>query len=153
MKKKQFFVSAILCLPLLACQQDDKLSTASGQTVIVSPSDPHYIAINYWATWCVSCKREVKSMNQISKQFPSQLILLGVNFSGKRGKALQQAIDQLDIHYPVVVSDVATKWHLPVPQVLPATYLLSPSHRLIKTFYGEDTAVQLRNYLVAHASK
>jgi hypothetical protein len=91
-------------------------------------------------------------MNQLSKDYAKQLVVLGVNFDGEQGTKLQASIGKLNIHYPVVVSGLPVQWHLPMPDVLPTTYLLSAKHRIIKTFYGEKTAQELRAFLRKEAT-
>ncbi len=86
-------------------------------------------------------------MNKLYEQFGNQLLVLGVDFDGEKGNTLLSTIHKLDIHYPVIVSNIGKKWHLPEPEVLPTTYLLSPRNQIIKIFYGKKTAEQLKNWL------
>ena len=134
-------------LLLLSCDRAQRLETAEGQFLKVSVTDNRYIAVNYWAGWCTSCKEEVHSMNKLSQQLGSQLLILGVNFDRKKGSALLSAIHKLNIRYPVIVSNIGGWWHLPEPEILPTTYLLSPNHQVLKVFYGKKTADQLKHWL------
>jgi thiol-disulfide isomerase/thioredoxin len=126
---------------------NDSIQTADGKLFPLVNGDKRYIAVNYWASWCSSCSREISALNQLSIARKDQVIILGVNFDRQQGPALRSDIEKFQIHYPVVVSDLPEKWGLPEPDVLPTTYLLTPEHRLIKTFYGEKTAQDLDEFL------
>lgn len=152
MKKTVALIVLALCLALVSCGHSEKLTTAKGQELVILANEQRYIAVSYWAVWCTSCKKEVAAMNELKQQFARRLIVLGVDFDGKRGKQLLESMHKLNILYPVVVSDIATQWHLPMPQVLPTTYLLSPKHQIVKTFYGENTAEELKKWLASQLS-
>ena len=147
MRMLRYFFTAMLCFLFLGCDRSEKLTTADGKSLKLTESDKRYRVINYWASWCTSCKQEVISMNKLYQQFGNQLLILGVDFDGEKGNTLLSAIHKLDIHYPVIVSNIAEKWHLPEPEVLPTTYLLSPTHQIIQVFYGKKAAGQLKQWL------
>lgn len=140
---------AVLTVLLVGCDHSVRLKTAKGDRVVLTSHDKRYIAVSYWATWCESCKHEVVAMNEISQRYRNRLWVLGVNFDNQQGKQLATAIKDLNIHYPVIVSGLPVQWNLPEPEVLPTTYLLSANHKIIKTFYGERTAQELRDWLEA----
>ena len=150
MKISWFALAALACSLLVGCQGSEKLELADGTKLLISKVKQPYVAVSFWASWCTSCREEVESMNQLSSRFNKNLLVLGVNFDEEKGKKLIHAIHDLKIAYPVVVSDITTKWGLITPEVLPTTYLLKPNHQIIKTFYGENTAQQLTAWMLAH---
>ncbi len=81
--------------------QKVSLSTLKGKTVLV----------NFWATWCGPCKKELPDIEAISKQYaPEGLVVIGVSedrgdgilsdvsdFASKNGLTYQIVIDNDDI--------------------------------------------------------
>ena len=149
MRKLLVLIVSVLCLALVGCKHAEKLATARGQELVIPANEQRYIAVNYWAVWCTSCKKEVAAMNELKQLFAKRLLILGVDFDRKQGQELLDSMHKLNMSYPVVTTDVASKWHLPIPQVLPTTYLLSPKYQVVKTFYGENTAEQLKKWLAS----
>jgi len=69
--------------------------------------------------------------------------VLGVNFDGASGEALQQQIDALGIRFPVLATDPAAALGFDRPMVLPTTYVLGPQGRLRETLVGPQTLASL----------
>ncbi|MBY0377729.1 MAG: TlpA family protein disulfide reductase, partial [Gammaproteobacteria bacterium] len=46
---------------------------------------------------------------------------------------------QINIQYAVLLSDPQKSWQLPVPEVLPTSYLLDPQGKLQATLVGPQT--------------
>ena len=142
---KKWLPILVLSVLLQGCSDADKLTLASGETLSLVAGK--YTAVSYWASWCKPCRDETIQLNHLNNELAGKLNLIGVNFDHEIGPKLRQSMLRLGILYPVVVSDVATRWHLPEPQVLPTIYLLSPEHQLVKTFYGEDGVEELKAWL------
>ena len=54
----------------------------------MSPSK--VIVINYWATWCAPCRKEIPELNELDHQLSDRLDVIGVNFDGVVGEQLDQ---------------------------------------------------------------
>lgn len=82
-------------------QKDDviKLSDYKGQIVL----------LDFWATWCVPCKRQVKDLRHVSGVFADDDVhIISVNCdenSRKRGRAIHNFMHQNYMSFPVALDD------------------------------------------------
>ena len=96
-----------------------------------------WVVIAYYAVWCVPCYEEVKFLNELhAERDDRRIVILGVNFDGKQGEALQIDKSRLGIDYPDLLSDPSNRWHRSKPEVLPFIYLIDPSGNLHSTIEG-----------------
>jgi thiol-disulfide isomerase/thioredoxin len=66
--------------PALAMAPDFTLRDAGGGTVSLSGYRGNLVLLNFWATWCVPCREEMPSMEQLSRNFGGQgFTILAVN--------------------------------------------------------------------------
>jgi len=108
----------------------------------------HWLVINYWATWCKPCRKEVPELNQLHQSLSQQPVkIIGVNFDGLEGAALIEASESLGIDFPIFSQDPAKHFSLPSSQGLPVTYIINPQGKLAATLLGEQTAQSINQRL------
>ena len=100
--------------------------------------------INYWAIWCKPCREEIPELNQLNQI--GNVVVLGVNFDGKVGKALASDADDLGIAFDII-DNPAVHLNISRPSVLPTTLVLSPEGTLVATLVGPQTAESIMAYI------
>lgn len=69
-----------LVKPALTGAPDFNLLDANGSPVALSGFRGRWVLLNFWATWCVPCREEMPSMEELSRQFSGQgLAIVAVN--------------------------------------------------------------------------
>jgi peroxiredoxin len=59
---------------------DFALPTLTGETIRLSELAGRPVVISYWATWCIPCKKELPVLEQLSREYQSQgLVVVTVN--------------------------------------------------------------------------
>ena len=101
-----------------------------------------WLVVNYWARWCTPCIKEIPELNALDSTYP-QLAVLGVNFDGATGDALQAQMDEFGIAFPVILEDPAALFGLNKPSVLPTTLILNPDGKLVHKLTGPQTLESL----------
>lgn len=132
---------------LISCGSSD-----TGKNYIDSNSkrgnfDDHrgqWVVINYWATWCKPCIKEIPELNQFSKTQAQKVILFGVDFDNSQGEELKEKRDKLAIEFPVLTEDPAAILGFDRPAVLPTTLVINPQGELSATLLGPQTAHSLQ---------
>ena len=111
-----------LALPDEEGKQTWRLSELRGKVVLV----------NFWATWCPPCRKELPSMERLWQQFKDQgLVVLGVNVA-EDADAVFAFSNGLDtpLSFPLLLDeDAAVTQSWPV-QGLPTTYLIDKQGRI-----------------------
>jgi thiol-disulfide isomerase/thioredoxin len=95
-----------------------------------------WLVVNYWAEWCVPCRKEIPELNQLSQQLGSQVAVLGVNYDGLAGIELANSVANMGIEFTAVGPDPASELNITRPVVLPTTYLIDPEGKLRHTLIG-----------------
>lgn len=60
---------------------DFKLKTLNGKTVSLSALKGRVVVVNFWATWCVPCAKEMPDFEQLTQKYtPDQFTIVAVNY-------------------------------------------------------------------------
>lgn len=87
------------------------LTSMSGdKTIALADYKGKVLIVDFWATWCPPCKREIPHFNELYEQYKGQgLEILGVSVDQGGAEAVRQYMDSsapsLKPAYPVVMAD------------------------------------------------
>lgn len=133
-------VALCICLLLLyGCQKPADFVDAHGLRHSFSDYQGKWVLVNYWATWCGPCRKEIPELNKLARTHSNKLVLLGVDYDQPTGKKLLQQIHTMKIKYTVMVKDPGKKLGIEAPQVLPTTYVFAPGMKFKKALVGPQT--------------
>ena len=91
--------------PLLKEAAPFTLSQPDGGTVSSADIAGKVAVINFWATWCVPCVKEIPNLNQAyAKHQQDGLIIIGVNYQQNRERVLR-FLKKAPISYPVALDE------------------------------------------------
>jgi thiol-disulfide isomerase/thioredoxin len=115
--------------------------------------------VDFWASWCVPCRRSFPWMNEMHEKYGAQgLQIVGVNLDKERGLAdqfLKEQPARFDLRYD---PEGKLAKHFAV-QAMPSSFLLDASGNVIAKHAGfklGDTAdyeAQIKSALAAAASR
>jgi thiol-disulfide isomerase/thioredoxin len=109
-----------------------------------------WVIVNYWATWCNPCLKEVPDLKAFANSRDDvELVGLAYEEIDK-----QEMLDFLAAHamdYPIAVIDVYTPpADFDMPRGLPMTYLIAPDGKVAKQFLGPITSEELAKVILAY---
>ncbi|MEN1729118.1 MAG: TlpA disulfide reductase family protein [Pseudomonadota bacterium] len=124
-------------------------AAVDGQFVSASDFDGQAMLVNFWATWCAPCRREMPLLNEISQSHAGRMTVVGIAID-EPGPVVE-FVNELGIDYPILVgtSDVmATQqaWGN-ASGALPYTVLVDASGVIRWRHLGEVTVDQLQPVL------
>jgi peroxiredoxin len=107
---------------------DFLLRSLDGETVRLSDLQGRPVIVNFWATWCPTCRSETPDLIALYEEHrDAGLTLLGVNLREADGQ-VQGFVDDFGITYPVVLDrsgQVAGTWRIGGPNNgVPSTYFI-----------------------------
>jgi len=102
--------------------------------------------VNYWATWCAPCRREIPLLNEVQAEHGGnglQVIGVAVDFA----EDVQAYAGETDFNYPVLIGQedavaAAENAGIPIPG-LPVTAVVAPGGEILGVRIGEIHAEQL----------
>lgn len=123
-----------------------RLYPLNGKPIEFSSLKGQWVIINYWATWCEPCRREIPALNAFYDQHQSEPIrVFAVNYDQLPLDQLPALLEQSNIHYVSLKKDPAHELNLGEIPGIPVTFVFSPEGQLVKTLYGEQTQASLES--------
>lgn len=88
---------------------DFKLTDLDGKTVKLSDYKGKVVILDFWATWCPPCVKEIPHFNQLSKTYGAKgLVVLGVSVDEGGAPAVMKFKKKNTVDYRIAISDDAT---------------------------------------------
>lgn len=113
-----------------------RLLDLNGKTQDLKNYRGKVVLLNFWATWCPPCVKEIPSLNNLRKQFsPDDFVVLSVDV-GEELKDIQAFLEHLPADYPVLVDTTSSSseaWQL---KAFPSTYVIDRKGRLRYMYFG-----------------
>jgi thiol-disulfide isomerase/thioredoxin len=102
------------------------------------------VVVNFWATWCGPCRREIPELVNLHKEFQSrgvEVIGLTSEDPGASAEKVRKFIQDFQIDYRIgwgtaQVSAPLMQGHTAIPQI----FVISPDARILKRFVGFSPA-------------
>ncbi len=114
-------------------QVDAEWNTVDGQKLALADLRGKWVIVNYWATWCPPCRKEMPDLEAFYQQHlpTGKATVIGVNFEDIDADGVQKFATKLGINFPIVHSNNLSG-ETPFGKVfgLPQTYILNPQGQL-----------------------
>jgi thiol-disulfide isomerase/thioredoxin len=119
---------------------DFTLSNLQGRSTPVSTWAGRPLVINFWATWCAPCRREIPLLEILANEWASQGVAV-IGIAVDRPNEVAKFAEQFKIGYPLLVGeqdalDVAAKFGLDSP-AFPFTVFTDRHGEVVALFVGE----------------
>jgi thiol-disulfide isomerase/thioredoxin len=127
---------------------DFVLDNLSGRQIHLTDFQGQVVVINFWATWCGPCVREIPMFEEFYQQYSPDLIVLGVN-QEEKPELVQQFVGDLDLSYEILLDRNAKISGLYGVIGLPVTAFVDAEGILRFQHVGIMTEDQFTRYLMA----
>ncbi len=122
-------------------ENDFTLIDLDGEEVSLSDFAGKIVMLNFWATWCPSCKAEIPDFIEVYDDYRDK----GVQFIGVSDEdmpTLRQFVQEYGINYPILVDDAGIGGHWGV-RAIPTTFILGRDGTVLFKNVGMMTRLQL----------
>ena len=126
---------------------DFTLPSLRGDDVSISEFRNSWVVLNYWATWCTPCRKEIPDLSALHDA-REDIVVLGLAFEDTDIESFDQFLEEFHPSYQILLVDV----YVPpepfgAPKALPTTIILNPEGHPVKTFLGPVTREDLESFI------
>lgn len=131
----------------LAEQADFELPGLDGETHRLADYRGRWIVVNYWATWCKPCRKEIPDLSQLHDD-RRDIVVLGLAFEDTKVEDFERFLEEFPASYPILLVDVYDPpAALGAPRVLPTTHLIDGTGHLVQTWLGPVTSEMITGWI------
>lgn len=129
-----------------------EVSTIDGKPWRLADHRGHWVVVNYWATWCGPCLKEMPELSALDAM-REDVDVIGLAYEDTTPADLKAFLGKHPVVYPVAVVDVySPPAAFDAPRGLPTTWLIAPDGRVAHHFLGPVTAADLEAAIAKGAS-
>lgn len=116
---------------------DFELQDAQGNTVRLSAYKGKVVLLDFWATWCTPCKASMPWMNELSKKYAGDgLVVIGVSMDREGWQVIKPFTEKLQITYPILLGTPRVAYLYGDVDSLPLAFFVDRSQRVAAIHLG-----------------
>jgi thiol-disulfide isomerase/thioredoxin len=127
---------------------DFSLQDLDGKTHTLSDYRGKWVVINFWATTCPPCIKEMPELSDFHDRHKDRdAVVMGLNFEDIKPSWMQHFLRSVHVTYPILPwgTSPATPFGLVV--ALPTTFIVAPDGRQVAQQVGPMTAADIEAYI------
>lgn len=138
----------LLLLSLHAGAVEYALPDLDGKLQSLKQYRGKWVIVNYWATWCGTCKKELPDLVAFHQRNKERgAVVVGVNFEDITTERLREYVTRHAMPFLVLRSELVPVTPLGRVPALPTTYIIDPNGKVVAGEVGLVTTEQLEEYI------
>lgn len=115
---------------------DFTLVSISGEKLTLSKLKGKVVLINFFASWCAPCRKEIPSLNALQKKYATDLLILGIDYESTTKEKVSAVKKDMGIEFTYLVdkNKLVQKGYKLVE--LPASFLIDADGNLVESISG-----------------
>ncbi|MCI0714800.1 MAG: TlpA family protein disulfide reductase [Chlorobi bacterium] len=129
--------------------------TENGKKVKLSDHKGKVIFVNFWATWCPPCRKELPALSQISSELKGKdFVIVGVSVDDNQ-QVLDRFLNSNNLPYPVVldIDGLVAKYMDASGQnqnVVPQSYIINKDGKIVEAIIGSRSKEDFLSLINKH---
>ena len=144
------FISAACGAPSGSRQAPELvLPGLDGRTVSLASYRGKPVLVNFWATWCDTCRAETPDIVALNERVTAKgAVVIGVSMDDNAFKVVPPFVKEHKITFPILIADRKVSASYAV-RGLPTAYLIDPEGRISRRWVGALDVRAAENDIVA----
>ena len=118
-----------------------------GKSIDLSSYRGHPVIVDFWATWCGPCRRQIPELVSLYRRYNKSrgLVIIGVScdmIQGDGAKAVAPFVEEFQINYPIALADERLVDTMGV-EAIPTTLFISRDGELVSRIVGAGRAGEI----------
>jgi thiol-disulfide isomerase/thioredoxin len=109
--------------------------TIDGKPVKLSDFHGNVIFVNFWATWCGPCRKEIPDFISLQNEYNGKLTIIGVSVDDS-SVPVKKFAEKNGINYPIVMNDSTISLIYGPIKGIPTTYIIDKDFKIRKKIVG-----------------
>ena len=124
------------------------LALATLVAASVKADEASWRIVNYWSEWCAPCRVEIPMFNTLFDELSaSNVSIVGVNFDEDPREVTLDIAEEMGIEFPTLTIKEVEELALRPPDVMPTTYVLSPTNEVAAKLVGMQSREEILDQL------
>jgi thiol-disulfide isomerase/thioredoxin len=117
-------------LPVLGVAANWRLKDLAGRDVTLSQFKGKVVMLDFWATWCPPCRKEMPDFIALQKKYAERgLVIVGLSLDAQGPGVVKAFTESLGVNYVIAMgdNDVAEAYKV---EAMPTTFLIDREGRI-----------------------
>jgi len=122
------------------------LKTFDGKTIELDKMKGRVVVLNFWATWCGPCRKEIPGFMEVYEKYKSKgLEIVGVSLDRNGWNVVKPYIEKRQVNYPIVVGDFELADAYGGINAIPSTFIVDKKGNIARQHVGYLSKEELEN--------
>ncbi|MRG85288.1 redoxin domain-containing protein [Salinibacillus xinjiangensis] len=120
---------------------DFSLKRLNGEEFSLSELKGKKIFLNFWATWCDPCRKEMPEMQTFHEQYGDEVAIIAVNATGteRSVESVQKFVNEFGLTFPIIIDkDLSVTLDQYKAFGLPTTYFINRDGHVQLPYQGGE---------------
>lgn len=117
---------------------DVTMTTLDGQEINLAQQDGKVVLVNFWATWCAPCRKEIPDLIDLYDEHKSDgLMVVGIALDKEGAEVVKPFVEKEKVNYPIVIDTSKTiESQFDAMYGLPTTYVVNSEGKIVRRILG-----------------
>lgn len=138
----------LMCVVASAqANEDFTMNDIWGNQLKLSQYRGKWVLVNFWATWCPPCLRELPDLISMKTNKKNKIEIIGIAMEDKTPQEIRSFAKQYQINYPIVLGSQKIADQIGRVPGLPTSYLYNPDGKMVAYRVGILNEQAIDNYI------